>query len=76
MDASGTINQHAMLASMFRMDRAEVKIANTNMVVAELQMDWTLPTATKTARLYQKRLPNFGYIYQHMEFSQSKTTAT
>ncbi len=76
MDASGTINQHAMLASMFRMDRAGVKIANTNMVVAELQMDWTLPTAMDTAGLYQKRLPNFGYIYQHMEFIQSKTTAT
>ncbi len=75
MDASGAVNQHAMLAAMFRMDQAGVKIANTNMVIAELQRDWTLPTAAATGELYQKRLPNFGYIYQHMEFIQSAETA-
>ncbi len=72
MDASGTVNQHALYAAMFRMNQAGVKMANTNMVVAELQRDWTLPTASATGGLYQNRLPNFGYIYQHMEFTQSK----
>ena len=70
MDASGTVSQHAFFAAMFRMQQAGVKIANTNMVIAELQRDWTLPTAAGTGELYQKRLPNFGYIYQHMEYTR------
>lgn len=62
MDASGTVNQHAVLAAITRMSQAGVKIANTNMVVAELQRDWSLPTAPQTGALFASRLPNFGYM--------------
>lgn len=68
MDASGTINQQAMMAAMFRMSQAGVKIANTNMVIAELQADWSKPTAEKIGKLYMNRLPNFGYIAAHMDY--------
>ncbi|NJR60721.1 MAG: isochorismatase family protein [Cyanobacteria bacterium CRU_2_1] len=68
MDASGTVNQHALYASMFRMSQAGVKIANTNMVIAELQADWTRSTAREVGGLYAKRLPNFGYIAAHMDY--------
>ncbi len=68
MDASGTVNQHAMYASMFRMSQAGVKIANTNMVLAELQADWTKPTAAAIGGLYMNRLPNFGYIAAHLDY--------
>lgn len=71
MDASGTVNQQAMFAAMFRMSQAGVKIANTNMVIAELQRDWSLATGPLTGGLYAKRLPNFGYIYQHMQSIQN-----
>jgi nicotinamidase-related amidase len=66
MDASGTVNQHALHAAMFRMNQAGVKIANTNMVIAELQSDWSLPTAASTGGLYARYLPNFGYIAAHL----------
>jgi nicotinamidase-related amidase len=62
LDASGTVNQHALLAAIARMSQAGVKIANTNMVVAELQRDWSLPSAPRTGALYANRLPNFGYM--------------
>ncbi|XGV94753.1 MAG: hydrolase [Leptolyngbya sp. BL-A-14] len=69
MDASGTVNQHAMYAAMFRMSQAGVKIANTNMVIAELQADWTKPTAAEIGGLYANRLPNFGYIAAHLDYT-------
>lgn len=62
MDASGAPNMHAMYASMLRMSQAGVKIANTNMVNAELQLDWSLPSGAQTGAAYANRLPNFGYI--------------
>ncbi len=66
MDASGTVNAHALHAAMFRMSQAGVKIANTNMVLAELQRDWALPTGAATGGVYARRLPNFGYIFQQL----------
>lgn len=72
MDASGTVNQQAMFAAMFRMSQAGVKIANTNMVVAELQKDWSLPTGVDTGAAYGKHVPNFGYISAHMEYLAKK----
>ena len=66
MDASGTVNAHALQAAMFRMGQAGVKIANTNMVLAELQRDWSLPTGAATGGIYARRLPNFGYISQQL----------
>lgn len=72
MDASGTVNQQAMFAAMFRMSQAGVKIANTNMVIAELQKDWSLPTGSKTGSTYNKHLPNFGYISAHLNYLAKK----
>jgi nicotinamidase-related amidase len=72
MDASGTVNQQALFAAMFRMSQAGVKIANTNMVIAELQKDWSLPTASQTGSTYAKHLPNFGYISAHLSYAAKK----
>ena len=72
MDASGTVNQQAMFAAMFRMSQAGVKIANANMVIAELQKDWSLPTAPETGQAYAKYLPNFGYISAHLNYLAHK----
>ena len=72
MDASGVINQQSMFAAMFRMSQAGVKIANTNMVIAELQKDWSLSTGADTGAAYGKHVPNFGYISAHMEYLSKK----
>ena len=62
MDASGTVSEQALYASMFRMSQAGVKIANTNMVIAELLADWSSPFGAPLADLYARHLPNFGFI--------------
>ena len=62
MDASGTVNAHALQAAMFRMAYAGVKIANTNMVLAEILADWSSQYGGPLAELYANRLPNFGFI--------------
>jgi nicotinamidase-related amidase len=61
MDASGTVTEHALHASMHRMAQAGVKIANTNMVIAELQNNWANETAASVGALYAARLQGFGY---------------
>jgi nicotinamidase-related amidase len=61
MDASGTVTEHALHAAMHRMSQAGVKIANTNMVTAELQNNWANVTAAAIGGLYASRLPGFGY---------------
>lgn len=66
MDASGTVNQHALMAAMFRMSQAGVKIANANMVIAELLADWSGPFAAPLGKLYADRVPNFGFIAAHL----------
>ncbi|MBW4471499.1 MAG: isochorismatase family protein [Stenomitos rutilans HA7619-LM2] len=68
MDASGTVNQQAMYASMFRMSQAGVKIANTNMVIAELLADWSSSYGVPLGKLYANRLPNFGFIAAHLDY--------
>lgn len=67
MDASGTVNQHALYASMFRMSQVGVKIANTNMVIAELLADWSSRYGVPLGKLYANRLPNFGFIAAHLQ---------
>ena len=67
MDASGTVNSHALQAAMLRMSQAGVKIANTNMVLAELLADWGGQYAAPLGALYAKHLPNFGFIAAHLE---------
>lgn len=66
MDASRTVNQQALYASMFRMSQVGVKIANTNMVIAELLADWSSDFTPAISKLYAQRLPNFGFIAAHM----------
>lgn len=66
MDASGTVNQHALTAATFRMSQAGVKIANANMVVAEILGDWSGKYAAPLGKLYADRVPNFGFIAAHL----------
>lgn len=61
MDASGTVNQHALMAAMFRMNQAGVKIANTNMVLAELIADWSGKFGAPLGKLFTERIPNFSF---------------
>lgn len=67
MDASGTVTEHALHAAMHRMTQAGVKIANTNMVLAELQNNWANSTAAALGGLYAAHLPGFGYAYALVE---------
>ncbi len=79
MDASGTVNQHALYAAMFRMSQAGVKIANTNMVIAELLADWSSSYGMPLGKLYADRLPNFGFIAAQLDAvaqSANKVPAT
>ena len=62
LDASGTVNAQALMATSQRMTQAGVKLANTNMVIAEILADWSSPLGAPMAELYAKHLPNFGFI--------------
>jgi hypothetical protein len=62
MDASGTFNQHALMASMFRMSQAGVKIANAIMVVSEMLANWSGKYAAPVGRISGARVPNFGFL--------------
>ena len=66
MDASGTVNQHALMAAMFRMNQVGVTIANTNMVRAEILHDWAGKFAEPMGNLYSSHLANFGFISAHL----------
>ena len=68
MDASGTVNQQALSASMFRMSQVGVKISNKNMVIAELLADWSSTFGVPLGKLYAQRLPNFGFIAAHLDY--------
>ena len=67
MDASGTVNQHALQAAVSRMCQVGVKIANTNMVIAEILADWSSSYGAPLGKLYSERLPNFGFIAAHLK---------
>jgi nicotinamidase-related amidase len=69
VDASGTWNTLTQQAAMLRMAQAGVIVVNTIAVAAELQRDWTLPTATALGRLFRERLPNFGMLIANLEFT-------
>src|SRR3954466_317686 len=63
IDASGTFSQHALMASMFRMSQAGVKIANATMVVAEMLADWSGKYAHPVGNILAQRVPNFGLVF-------------
>ena len=67
MDASGTVSQHALQAAVSRMCQVGVKIANTNMVIAEILADWSSSYGAPLGKLYSERLPNFGFIAAHLK---------
>ncbi|MBY0403036.1 MAG: isochorismatase family protein [Cyanobacteria bacterium] len=62
LDASGTVSEHALKASIARMTQAGVKMANTNMVIAEILADWSSAYGPSLGGIYANRLPNFGFI--------------
>lgn len=74
IDASGTWNMTTQQAAIARMTQAGVKCVNTIAVAAELQRDWTLPTAPGMGDIFARRLPHFGYILTQIE--QTKNLAT
>jgi nicotinamidase-related amidase len=62
IDASGTFSQHALMASMFRMNQAGVVIANATMLVSELLADWSSKYAEPVGKILGARVPNFGFV--------------
>lgn len=74
IDASGTWNMTTQQAAIARMTQAGVKCVNTIAVAAELQKDWTLPTAPGMGDIFARRLPNFGYILTEIQHTKTLTT--
>lgn len=70
IDASGTWNQTAQHAAVARMSQAGVKCVNTIAVAAELQKNWTLPTAPGMGNIFAERLPNFGFVLAGLEHTK------
>ncbi|MGG6262989.1 isochorismatase family protein [Leptolyngbya sp. AN03gr2] len=71
IDASGTWNTTTQAAAIARMTQAGVKCVNTIAIAAELQKDWTLPTAPGMGQIFADRLPNFGYVLAGMAHRKS-----
>lgn len=67
IDASGTWSETAQRAAIARMTQAGVKCINTIAIAAELQKDWSLPTAPAMGAIFAQRLPNFGYIFAGLQ---------
>lgn len=74
IDASGTWNMTTQQAAIARMTQAGVKCVNTIAVAAELQKDWTLPTAPGMGDIFARRLPQFGYILTQIEHTKNLAT--
>lgn len=74
IDASGTWNETAQRAAIARMSQAGVKCVNTIAVAAELQKDWTLPSAPGMGSIFAERLPNFGFVLAGMEYTKQQRT--
>jgi hypothetical protein len=75
MDASGTFSEHALMASMFRMSQAGVKIANATMVVAEMLADWSGKYAHSVGNILAQRVPNFGLVFAGFAHQAGQRTA-
>ena len=67
IDASGTWNTTTQNAAVARMTQAGVKCVNTIAIAAELQKDWTLPSAAGIGAIFADRLPNFGFVMAGLE---------
>jgi nicotinamidase-related amidase len=62
IDASGTFSQHALMASMFRMNEAGVIVVNATMLVSELLADWSSKYAEPIGHILGARVANFGLV--------------
>jgi nicotinamidase-related amidase len=71
IDASGTWNMTSQQAAIARMTQAGVKCINTIAIAAELQKDWSLPTAPGMGNIFAQRLPNFGYVFAGQEHTKA-----
>ncbi|BAZ65512.1 MAG: hydrolase [Pelatocladus maniniholoensis HA4357-MV3] len=74
IDASGTWNETAQRAAIARMTQAGVKCVNTIAVAAELQKDWTLPSAPGMGKIFAERLPSFGFVLAGLEHTKQNVT--
>ncbi|MEG4322645.1 MULTISPECIES: isochorismatase family protein [unclassified Microcoleus] len=74
IDASGTWNTTAQNAAVARMTQAGVKCVNTIAIAAELQKDWTLPTAQGMGAIFAERLPNFGLVVAGLEHTAKQSS--
>lgn len=65
-DASGATSPHGLYASIARMSQAGVKVASTDMVVAEMLGDWSRPEAGQAGAVFCRHQPNASYLGQFM----------
>ena len=65
-DASGATSPHGLYAASARMSQAGVKVASTNMVIAELLGDWSRKEAPDTGAVFGRHQPNAAYLNQFM----------
>jgi nicotinamidase-related amidase len=75
IDASGSVSDHALHASLFRMSQAGVKIADSGMVLAELLRDWASEYGPGMAQVFGRREPNAGLLHHHMQAAQERQRA-
>lgn len=66
IDASGTWDQQAELASVTRMAQAGVKVTNWVSVSAEILRDWSLPLGQDLAKVYGEHLTSYGYLIDNL----------
>ena len=67
LDASGCTNEHGLLAATARMSQAGVKVASTNMIIAEMLRDWSLEVAPQAGAVFGRHQPNAAYLGQFMQ---------
>lgn len=66
VDSSGSTNEHGLLAAVNRMGQAGVKVASTNMVIAEMLRDWSRAEAPAAGAVFGRHQPNAAYLGQFM----------
>lgn len=67
IDASGTWDKTVELCAMLRMQQAGVIISNWVSIAAELQKDWTAPSAKDYADIFGKHLAFFNFLVGNLE---------
>jgi nicotinamidase-related amidase len=75
IDASGSTNEHGLLAAIARMGQAGVKVSSTNMVIAEMLRDWSRAEAPQAGAVFGRHQPNAAYLGQFMQGLLDRETA-